>query len=400
MEICSYKKCTGCFACVSACPRGCITMNEDKYGELHPFIENAKCVRCGACQKACPNNNNLVYNYPKLCYASWITDEKKRRICASGGIGTIMSEYIIRVRDGVLFGSRYDDDFTPIMTYTDDISELEKYKGSRYVQSIVGSHTFNEVKYFLENNRSVLFIGTPCQIAGLKCFLKKDYESLITVDLICHGCCPTRYFKDEVKEICSSKGIKELFDIRFRGNDGNNYSFTFWGKKKVASNQKPKLLYKRNGYESYYLGGFLLGVNLRENCYTCTYARPERVSDITIGDFIGLGKEIPFDYSTDNVSSVTINTEKGMKFYHMVSKYAPELMNIERAYEERLKYQASLMKPFERHPLTDKFRSFYIDSGYIVASRKVLNRIIITHRIHRVINNVKRCLTFSFYSTK
>lgn len=256
-------------------------MQLDMYGELHPVIDEEACKHCNLCVKACPNNNELKFNYPSACYASWITDKAKRKICASGGMGTILSEYVIRNLHGVVFGSRYNENLTPVMTYTESLEELEHFKGSRYVQSVMGENTMKEVRDFLKRGRVVLFIGTPCQVAGLQTFLHKKYKTLYTVDLICHGVCPTAYFIDEIGEISRQEGLKNLSDVRFRGNDGNNFCLTFWS-------DKSSLMYKRRGMESYYLSGFLLGVSMRENCYSCSYARPERISDITIGDFIGL----------------------------------------------------------------------------------------------------------------
>ena len=356
-------------------------MQDDSYGELHPVVDNQACVQCGLCQKVCPNNHLQEFNYPLACYASWITDKPKRRICASGGIGTIMSEYIIDNCKGVVIGSRYNDDMTPVMTYTEQIEELERFKGSRYVQSKFLVETYNQIKIFLKSGRKVMFVGTPCQVAGLKGFLRKDWDNLITVDLICHGCSPTSYLKDEVSYICKQNHLAEISDIRFRGNDGNNFTFSLWGKVKLLpkgrrcsyyQTETTKRLYYKRACTSYYLAGFLLGVTLRDNCYQCPYARPERISDITIGDFIGLGKQKPFNYSKINVSSVMVNTEKGKTFYDKVSEAKKELVNIMRDYSERLEYKPSLVEPFAKHPLASVFREEYLKEGYIHASRKVL----------------------------
>lgn len=364
-NICSSDKCTGCFACINACCHNSITMQEDKYGELHPVINEETCINCGACSKACPNNNDMLLNRPITCYASWITDKKKRCICASGGIGTILSEYVIKKRNGVVFGSRYDKHLNPIMSFTDNVEELEKFKGSRYVQSIVGENTLKDVLAFLKSGREVIFIGTPCQIAGLKSFLKKDYSNLITIDLICHGCTPSRYFKEELEELCLSKGLTDISDVRFRGNDGYNYYYSLWKDKKCV--------YSKKGFSSYYLVGFLSGVTLRDNCFNCSYARPERVSDITIGDFIGLGKNVPFKYPKGNISSVLINTKKGKDFYGSVSSTMPDLMNVERQLEERLDYKPSLIEPAKRPLLNPTFRKLYLEKGYVNASREVFD---------------------------
>lgn len=374
MEICPKDKCTGCYACVNACARGCISMKEDELGCVHPVVDEEKCVHCNLCSISCPNNVLMNFSYPIKCYASWIKDKDKRKICASGGIGTIMSEYVIN-QGGVVFGSRYDENLTPIMTYTESLEELERFKGSRYVQSLVGENTYKQAKDFLRAGRMVMFVGTPCQIAGLKTFLRKEYENLITVDLICHGVCPTSYLKNEILYLSEKYKLTDISDIRFRGNDGNNYRLTLWNKDRrklfPRNNYREKLL-RLDEAQQYYIKGFLLGVSMRENCYSCNYARPERISDITIGDFIGLGKDKPFNYPKANVSSVTINSSRGNSFYEEVSKSMDSLVNIERDYQERLQYKPSLVHPFERHPLNAKFVELYRQHGYLFAIHETL----------------------------
>lgn len=378
MQICPPDKCTGCYACVNACHFKCISMQEDKYGELHPVVDETRCTHCNLCMKSCPNNVDLDFNSPLSCYASWITETQKRKICASGGIGTVLSEFAIKQKGGVVFGSRYDEQFTPIITYTEALEELEDFKGSRYVQSVVGNDTLIEVRDFLKSGRFVLFIGTPCQIAGLKSFLRRDYDNLVTVDLICHGVCPTEYFKEEVAYICGRKKIKNLTDVRFRGNDRKNFCLSFWA-------GKSRCVYNKPAYTQYYFAGFLLGVSLRENCYQCRYARPERISDVTIGDFIGLGKETPFNYSKRNVSSVTLNTSKGAEFYQEVSRHTDILMNVQREYAERLKYKPSLIEPFHKHELNPLFRELVLRIGYLKAIRRTLKTFVWKQRMKRTL---------------
>lgn len=355
-EICKKEKCTGCYACVNACKHHCISMQEDEFGALHPVIDEVNCIHCNLCIKSCPNNVDIAFNRPMTCYAAWNDNNNQRKICASGGIGSIMAEYVLRHK-GVLFGSRYNKQMIPIMTYTEDVEELEYFKGSRYVQSLVGKETFQKVKSFLKENRLVLFIGTPCQIAGLKTFLHKDYANLVTVDLICHGVCPTKYLTEEVTFLSNKYNLKDVSDIRFRGNDGNNFRERLPG---------------GNISDQYYILGFLWGVSLRENCYTCNYARPERVADITIGDFIGLGTFSPFPYKRDNVSSVFVNTVSGQKFYNSVSTWKESLRNVKREYEERLVYKPSLLEAFQRHPKYFPFVENYKRYGFAKGIRLTL----------------------------
>ena len=206
-DICIYNKCTGCFACANACPKSCISLVEDEYGEIHPKVDTDACIDCKLCQKTCPNNREIAFRYPSHCYAAWITNKEKRKICATGGIGTELSEFVIK-HGGIIFGSRYDEKLNPIITWTDSITELERFKGSRYLQSKVGEETYKQVKEFLRTGKQVLYIGTPCQIAGLYGFLKKSYDNLITVDLICHGVSPSIYLKEEVEYLTEKYGLK------------------------------------------------------------------------------------------------------------------------------------------------------------------------------------------------
>ena len=357
MEICPHNECTGCYACANVCPKRCISLKDDKFGEIHPVVDQNACIDCKLCQKTCPNNRERKYSYPNHCYAAWLDNKKEREICASGGIATIISKYILG-KGGVLFGSRYDQLLNPVITWTDQLKDIEAYKGSRYVQSKVGNDTFRQVKQFLSEGKPVVFIGTPCQISGLYAFLRKPYEKLVTVDLICHGVSPTTYFKQEIDYLSQKFNLTGISDARFRGNDGNNY------RQKIFD-----ICY----LDDYYIQGFLKGVSLRENCYSCKYARPDRISDITIGDFIGLGKNVPFEYHTQaNISSVTTNTQKGYDFLMSVKDACQQLVLVERAYKERLEYKPSLVEPFKCDPRNQMFRKLYSAEGFAKAIRSVM----------------------------
>lgn len=392
MEICLSQKCTGCYACANICPRHCIKMDEDEDGAVRPHIDKSNCVECRLCMSVCPNNVKIDFRYPTKCYAAWINDSEERRICASGGIATAMAKYAIR-HGGVMFGSRYDDHLNPVMSHTEKMEDLDYFKGSRYVQSLVGNRTYSEAKAYLKKDRLVLFIGTPCQIAGLYAFLKKDYNNLITVDLICHGTCPTKYLKDEINYLSNKYHIQEISDIRFRGNDGNNFFLTLWDKDR-------KKLFPRNNYffkkfhidnnQQFYIQGFLRGVSLRENCYSCNYAKPSRISDITIGDFIGLGKERPFTPKVNNVSSIMINTEKGQCFYNKVSEQDTTLHSEERNYTERLLYKPSLEFPYPRHIKNTEFSQYYKTLGFPRAIRKTLKAELRKERLHLLLSKLLR----------
>lgn len=364
MIICQETQCTGCFACVNECKLDCISMEENHYGELHPKIDDSKCIECGACQKVCPNNAEVSYRYPIICYAAWNTNHTKREKSASGGIGNALADFTINKKNGVFVGTQYNKDFIPVHTMAKKGDDISCYQGSKYIKSIVGNSTFRQIQSLLEKGTDVTYISTPCQIAGLLSFLKKKYDNLITVDLMCHGVSPTRYFKDELTRIMRNKKISHLTDVRFRDNENHNFRMTLW--------DNEKLLFNKSGRCEYYFAAFLYGISLRESCYSCKYAKPERISDITIGDFIGLGKDVSFNHPKENVSAVLLNTEKGKLFYEEMSKAYPTIKNEQRLYEERLAYPYSLREPTPRPKCREKFRQQVRIKGFSKAIRKTI----------------------------
>lgn len=303
--ICEYEKCTGCFACQNVCPHKCIKLVSDKFGELHPQINQDLCINCGLCIKKCPVRTEPQWEVPIGCYAVWNKNEKDRRLSASGGVATCFSQYMIKNKNGIVYGVKWDKQLRPVFDKVTSISDIEDLKGSKYVQAYV-NFKYKEVDVDLQSGKNVLFIGTPCQIAGLKSFLGKDYDNLLTCDLLCHGVPSPDYLSGEIKRILGRK-IGLATNCRFRGNDKYNYNFSLWNNGKV--------LYNKRAFLSYYFTAFLTSITLRESCYSCRYASERRISDITLGDFIGLGKLYPFTGNAHNASVVVLNTSKGEYFF-------------------------------------------------------------------------------------
>ncbi|WP_173553520.1 Coenzyme F420 hydrogenase/dehydrogenase, beta subunit C-terminal domain, partial [Sharpea azabuensis] len=193
------------------------------------------------------------------------------------------------------------------------------------------------------------------------------------------------YLKEEVQYLSSKFKLHDISDIRFRGNDGNNFRLTLWNKdrrKLFPRNNYRQKIFDEDFLEDCYLKGFLKGVSLRENCYSCNYARPERISDLTIGDFIGLGSKEPFPYSKANVSSITTNTQKGYEFLMKVAEGNDEFKIIERNYEERLAYRPSLMEPFKQDTRNPEFKKKYKKYGFSKAIRYVLYKDMLKEHHH------------------
>ena len=183
--ICNKDNCTGCFACYNICPKNAIKMVEDNNGFIYPEIDKEKCVNCKLCEKICPSINKVQYYKKQKCYAMYSKDEKVRVKSTSGGIATTFSINVIN-SGGVVYGAAYDKNCAVKHIRVTDIDGLKKLQGSKYVHSYIND-TYKRVKEDLKNNREVLFIGTPCQVAGLKKFLSRDYDKLILVEIICDG---------------------------------------------------------------------------------------------------------------------------------------------------------------------------------------------------------------------
>lgn len=311
--ICEKNKCTGCFACYNICPVSAIVMKEDLYGNIYPKVNKDKCINCGLCKKICPQiNSKTVFIKPLNVYAMYSKNFEGRKNSSSGGIATIISEKIIN-EGGVVYGAaNLFDKKSFSFLRIDKIEDLYKLKGSKYVHCYIND-TFRKVKKDLELNIKVLFIGTPCQIAGLLSFLKKKYDNLITIDLICHGVSSQKLLFEEFKEF----KINEYHYITFRDIDGfgikvySNYN-----------NYKNNRVYKKINLDNdFYMKNFLDGNIFRKNCYSCSYAQTNRISDITLGDFWGLNKKSNiYDNENKGISLVISMTLKGNKIIEDIMK--------------------------------------------------------------------------------
>jgi coenzyme F420-reducing hydrogenase beta subunit len=185
ITITDKAKCVGCNACEQCCSSQSITMQEDIEGFLYPYVNTETCTNCRLCEKVCPVINQKDQSKPLICYAAKNKDEEIRLESSSGGVFTLLAEKVIR-EGGVVFGARFNESWEVVHDYAETIERLSVFRGSKYVQSRIGK-TYIHVKQFLKKGRFVLFSGTPCQIAGLRLFLGREYDNLLTVDVVCHG---------------------------------------------------------------------------------------------------------------------------------------------------------------------------------------------------------------------
>ncbi len=344
--ICNKSICTGCFACYNICPKKAINMVEDSNGFIYPSIDKTKCINCGLCKRVCPAINKIPSNYPLKCFAAQLKDKTKLNESTSGGAATIFSEIMLQEK-GIVYGASYKTNGSVAHTRIANIEKLYKIKGSKYVHSYIND-TFNMVKNDLNNNKKVLFIGTPCQIAGLKRYLTKDYDKLYTVDIICHGVPSQKYLKDELK----SNNALETDYISFRNNT----------KYQLVAKSKSKVLLKKDLNDSVYCQGFMDGFFFRENCYSCKYAKNERISDITIGDFWGLSKESKlYSKSKNGISVLLPATKKGLE---LIDKAKTSVYIEKRPIVEAINGNSQLQKPTIKPTKYYKFKKDYENIGF------------------------------------
>lgn len=349
--ICRPEKCTGCFACMNVCPKDAIICGVDQYGKTMPEICPDKCVECGLCTKVCPENYLAEKNFPLKCYAAWSKNEKERESCSSGGIATEFSRYIVE-QNGVVYGAAFDKKLRVAHMAAETPGELDKFKGSKYVQSYTGM-VYREIKEHLKNGKLVLFIGTPCQVAGLKNYLRDKYNNLLLIDLICHGTPPMEYLKEHIAKIAKNRKVT---DITFRGK--KNSRLTLYSNSKV--------IYSVRNKQDYYFNAYYKGMISRSNCYQCQYAEPERCSDITIGDFWGLDRSSLINDYSGRISVVLINTENGRRFWENAKdKICFEVRPI----EEAVKGNAQLNRPSVCHPERELFLQNYVSGNFNSAVR-------------------------------
>ena len=349
IEICKKENCTGCFACMNICPKNAITAGEDEYAKTIPLIDKDKCIECGLCVKVCPANQQVELSYPKKCYAAWGKDESERKDCSSGGVASILSKAVINEK-GIVYGAAFNHDLKLTHMGAESESEIQKFKGSKYVQSYIG-FSFRQIKEQLKTGRMVLFVGTPCQVAGLKSYLGKEYENLLMIDIVCHGTPPMKYLKEYMETVDPKK---RATNITFRGK--KDYCFTLYNENKVFYSMKSSC--------DVYFYAFLKGLIHRDNCYECQWAKAERCSDITIGDFWGLEKESLKEPYTGKVSVVLINTLLGEKFWE---KYKKFFDYEERTVREAVAGNAQLKRPSICHSDRERFLSVYKREGFVKA---------------------------------
>ncbi|VFQ46556.1 Coenzyme F420 hydrogenase/dehydrogenase, beta subunit C-terminal domain [Desulfoluna butyratoxydans] len=340
----SPDSCYGCRACEQICESDAITMMLDHEGFLYPVFNESMCIQCGLCDRVCPNlitPTKRHKTYPLKVLAAWAKEKKDRSEATSGGLFLAIATEVIS-RGGVVFGVAYDKSWNLYHSMARTIEDCLKFRGSKYAQSDT-RNTFKEAQKFLESGIFVYYTGTPCQIAGLRSFLRKDYSNLLTSDIICHGTPSNKLFMREImwKEEHEPRSIDTT---SYRSKDRFGWGYDW----KITWNDG-KTQYFDTGKSPYFVG-FWNNSTLRPACYSCKFASINRQGDITLGDFWGVKKHVKKIRRTGSgVSMLLVNSQRGLDVISELKRIEVRISNIQTA----LKTQAHLSKPVSRPEARD-----------------------------------------------
>ena len=377
IKIIDKSLCSGCSACSMACPKNCISMQRDEEGFKYPKIDDKLCIDCGLCEKVCPIiNNETVCDEIKISYAAVNKDERIRLGSSSGGVFYSISQAVSENGGGV-FGAKFDDDFRVVHDFADNIDGLSKFQGSKYVQSDIGE-AYIIAKQFLEDGKQVLFSGTPCQIGGLKAFLRKDYDNLICQDIICHGV-PSPMVWEKYLEFREQKSKSKSKNIFFRDK-------TFgWNRFSLKFEFENNLKYIKLLDKDPYMISFLKNASLRPSCFNCAFKTEDRQADITLADFWGIENVLPQMDDNKGTSLVIVHSEKGRELFENLSK---KIKFFETDFKKSILYNSAMTKSVPKNNIRDSFLREIKDKPF----DKTVNKYLGESLSFKIKQTAKRCL--------
>lgn len=369
------EACYGCQACQQVCTHHAIQMMPNEEGFLFPVINSDKCADCGLCTKVCPTQTSnilpLFNTTPETVYAAWEKQLSDRLESTSGGAFYALASAFIH-KGGVVYGVSYDSNLLARHLRIDKLDELKKARGSKYMQSDINT-TYQQAKKDLQNGLSVLFSGTPCQIAGLKLFLRKEYFNLTTVDLVCHGVPSPTLFKDHVAWI-EKKYKKKLTDFKFRA------------KKRSGWRSYVKYVFEGNtavGFlcgMDYYSHSFHQGHFNRLSCFECDFSKSQRIADITLSDFWNGEKysRILKRQRKYGFNLIMCNTQKGRK---LMNESANNLELLKMPIKAAIEGDVRLRHTEQCPPFRDDSYKMWREKGYDYMVKNYSAKMTITQRL-------------------
>ena len=382
INITEKQNCTGCGACINACPKHIITMEEDNDGFIYPKINVKDCIDCHLCEKSCPMlkdktvvNKNTV-DYPKF-YAGQLKRKDDLLEVSSGGAFWAFSQTLIEA-GGIVYGA-VQEDVDHIFHYrSESIDDIKRIRRSKYFQSDIRL-SFRQAKEDLKNGSTVLFSGTGCQIAGLKVYLNKEYDNLITCDVVCHGVPSRKIWKAYRKEKEEKEG-KKIVDLVFRDKSAG------WSHNQYKITYEDGSIEKEASTQQLFHAGYLKGLFYRPSCGCCRFASLPRVADITLADYWRYEGRFRQQGCDLGVSLITVNCEKGNKLLQQSSKYLD--------YDPTERTLAlNSCKHLDEHPSENPDRSNFIKlfhkAGYYAAAKKYICN---TNIFKRIVRRIKKII--------
>ncbi|MBQ4145030.1 MAG: Coenzyme F420 hydrogenase/dehydrogenase, beta subunit C-terminal domain [Clostridia bacterium] len=339
MNILGYtdkERCSGCGACANVCPCDAIVFKEDEYGFKYPHIDEEKCVKCGKCVSICNSATQMQGNEPIKAFAATNKDKNALMKSSSGGVFSALADYVLE-NGGAVCGCVYDDNLNVVHICEESKDGILKMRKSKYVQSDMG-YVIREIKERIAKGQKVLFTGTPCQVSGVNAVLGRDNKNLITVDLVCHGVPSQLIFKKFLKYL-EEKHKTEIVDFDFRSKKYGWQRFTM---EFTDKNGCKKNIGKG---DEFYFPAFTKGFIMRPSCFTCNFACPNRVGDITMADFWGFERLNLSCDTTNGTSLCLINSQKAEKILPYLEE---KLIFNEIDYDIAVKGNTCLRKPTEK----------------------------------------------------
>jgi coenzyme F420-reducing hydrogenase beta subunit len=375
--------CCGCSACANACPYNAINMQEDEFGFKYPIINNALCKECGKCKSVCAFQKRKIVCPKEInkisAYAAKHISDAVRLKSTSGGVFTAISDKILNI-GGAVYGAAFNSNLRVYHIKAESAYERDEIRGSKYVQSDM-TDVFSQVKNDLLRDRYVLFSGTPCQVDGLKSFLRDiNTDRLITVDLVCHGTPSPLIFADYIK-FCEKKNHSKIIAYAFRSKDDGWHGHT---EKAIYSNGREDCSsHLSQANKQLFYSHF----TLRPACFQCKYANLYRTGDISLGDLWGIEKSLQAFDDNKGASLVIINSEKGMELFNDIYADLHSIrINIYDFMQPTLKNRWQV--PKKRY----QFWSDYQKKGYGFVCRKYTEYGFIFRNLKRIKKTIKRIL--------
>ena len=379
-KLADHNHCTGCSACKWACPAEAVKMERDSEGFYHPVITN-KCIMCHKCERVCPALKPAEeHEAPTQAWAVWNQDESVRQNSSSGGFFPALASYVIE-QGGVVFGAVYSEDFRTVYhTCARTLDELRPMSGSKYVQSDLRD-SFNQARILLDDGVTVLFSGLSCQIAGLKAYLGREYENLITCDMVCNSTSSPAVYTAFIDQIRSAFNA-EIASLNFKAGKWSNPEFKVTLKRPPQRPAKGLMRFRKKEqlnewserlYSTTYGRGFGMLLFQHACCSNCPYTSlTTRPADFTMADFWGLGEDANLPKDRDNgISLVLTHNEKARV---LLNELADQLGMTERPVDEAVAGNPRLAYPMTHNPKRTAFFATLRVQGWLTASQRFLSK--------------------------